>query len=61
MDEWVLETIRVHARTLLNTARRHSLCADDAQDAYQRAIEIFLRRAASLDRATAANWLYTVV
>ena len=38
-----------HAASLLRTARRYSLCADDAQDAYQRALEIFVRRADSLD------------
>src|SRR5688572_20084480 len=39
----VLATISRHARSLLAVARRYSLCADDAQDAYQRALEIFLR------------------
>src|SRR5207244_9194115 len=47
--ELVLTTIQDHASSLLAVARRYSLCADDAQDAYQRALEIFLRRAASLD------------
>ncbi|MEI7625337.1 MAG: sigma-70 family RNA polymerase sigma factor, partial [Actinomycetota bacterium] len=60
-QEWVLAAIGEHAASLLRTARRHSLCSDDAQDAYQRAIEIFLRRAPSLERATVAGWLHTVV
>jgi len=60
-DDWVLATIQDHAATLLNTARRHSLCRDDAQDAYQRAIEIFLGRADRLERATVTGWLHTVV
>ena len=60
-DDWVLATIQDHAATLLNTARRHSLCRDDAQDAYQRAIEIFLRRADRLERTTVTGWLHTVV
>src|SRR6266516_879161 len=38
--ELVLATIASHAASLLGTARRYSLCADDAQDAYQRALEI---------------------
>ena len=59
--ELVLATIRTHAASLLRTARRYSLCADDAQDAYQRALEIFVRRADSLDRDGAAPWLRTVV
>jgi RNA polymerase sigma factor (sigma-70 family) len=59
--ELVLATIRKHAASLLRTARRYSLCADDAQDAYQRALEIFVRRADSLDPEGAAPWLRTVV
>jgi DNA-directed RNA polymerase specialized sigma24 family protein len=61
MEDWVLETIRVHARPLLAMARRHSLCADDAQDAYQRSLEIMLRANGSFDRGSAAQWLHTVV
>jgi RNA polymerase sigma factor (sigma-70 family) len=57
----VVEILREHAGGLLALARRHSLCADDAHDAYQRATEIFLRRADSLEPATAAGWLRTVV
>jgi RNA polymerase sigma factor (sigma-70 family) len=59
--ELVLAVIGAHAGSLLAVARRHSLCADDAYDAYQRALEIFLRRADSLDPATAPAWLRTVV
>jgi len=46
---------------MLATARRYSLCADDAHDAWQRSLEILLRRASSLDPQTAAGWLRTVV
>ncbi len=34
---------------------------DDAQDAYQRGLEIFLRHAARLDPERASRWLHTVV
>ncbi len=57
----VVRTIREHAPALLRTARRHSLCGDDAHDAYQRALEIFLRRAPSLEPATVERWLHVVV
>jgi RNA polymerase sigma factor (sigma-70 family) len=57
----VLGTIAGHAPSLLATARRYSLCADDAQDAYQRGLEIFLRHADGLDPAGAAPWLRTVI
>jgi len=59
--ELVTRTITEHAASLLATARRHSLCADDAQDAYQRALEIFLRRADDVCAERAAGWLRTVV
>jgi RNA polymerase sigma factor (sigma-70 family) len=60
-DDLVIETIQAHAPSLLATARRHSLCADDAHDAYQRALEIFIRRAADLEPDGVVGWLHTVV
>lgn len=57
----VVRTIQAHAASLLRLARRYSLCADDAQDAYQRALEVFLRRASSLDPERAPAWLHTVI
>src|SRR4051812_23617086 len=57
----VLRVIASDADSLLRLARRHSLCADDAQDAYQRALEIFMRHAARLDPDRAGAWLHTVV
>ena len=59
-ERLVLDVLRVHADSLLRVARRHSLCIDDAQDAYQRAVEIFLRHAATLDAEGAHKWLHTV-
>jgi DNA-directed RNA polymerase specialized sigma24 family protein len=40
-----VELIRRHERTLRRTARRYSLCPDDAEDALQRALEILLNKA----------------
>src|SRR6476469_2376135 len=59
-DQLVLDVLREHAESLLRVARRHSLCADDAQDAYQRGVEIFLRHARGLDAAEAHKWIHTV-
>jgi RNA polymerase sigma factor (sigma-70 family) len=59
--ELVRELASRHASSMLAVARRYSLCADDAQDACQRALEILLRRADSLDPAGAPAWLRTVV
>ncbi len=57
----VLDVLREHADSLLRVARRHSLCSDDAQDAYQRSLEIFLRHAATLRADDAYKWVHTVV
>jgi RNA polymerase sigma factor (sigma-70 family) len=60
-QELVLRTVATQAESLLRTAYRHSLCLDDAHDAYQRSMEIFLRRAPALDPASAHKWLHVVV
>ena len=60
-DALVVEVVRLHADGLLRLARRHSLCAEDAQDAYQRGLEIMLRHAHRLDPERAPSWLRTVV
>jgi RNA polymerase sigma factor (sigma-70 family) len=60
-EDLILRTIAAHADSLLRTARRHSICLDDAQDAYQRAIELFMSHAQRLDAARAPAWLHVVV
>jgi len=60
-EELILRTVAAHAESLLRTARRYSLCLDDAQDAYQRALEIFMANASRLDPARAPAWLHVVV
>ena len=60
-EDLILRTIAAHADSLLRTARRHSICVDDAQDAYQRAIELFMSHAPRLDAARAPGWLHVVV
>src|SRR5215211_1847005 len=60
-EELVLRLVGSQADSLLRVARRYSLCADDARDAYQRGLEILMRHAARLDPDRAAGWLHTVV
>ena len=60
-EQLVLELIGAHADSLLRLARRHSMCADDAQDAYQRGLEILMRHARRLDAERAPGWIHTVV
>jgi RNA polymerase sigma factor (sigma-70 family) len=50
-----------HGPALLRVANQFSLCHDDALDAYQRALEIFLRRLDRVDPASEGAWLRVVV
>jgi RNA polymerase sigma factor (sigma-70 family) len=45
---------------LRRTARRYSLCADDADDAYQRAVEILLTKSLPADPRHRAAWMQVV-
>jgi RNA polymerase sigma factor (sigma-70 family) len=53
--------ITKHERSLMRVARHWSLTRDDALDAYQRALEIYVRRLDSLDPTTEIAWLKVVV
>jgi RNA polymerase sigma factor (sigma-70 family) len=55
-----VELIHRHDRTLRRTARRYSICAEDAEDAYQRALEILLEKAPSEDQRELIRWMQTV-
>lgn len=56
-----VETYAGNEAMLRRTARRYSLCADDAEDALQRALEILLRKAPSDDPRELIKWTQTVV
>jgi RNA polymerase sigma factor (sigma-70 family) len=56
-----METYARSETALRRTARRYSLCADDAEDALQRALEILLRKAPSHDPRELVKWTQTVV
>lgn len=60
-ERLVLTVLGQHADALLRTARKHSLNADDAQDAYQRGLEIFLKHARRLEPDRAHSWMHQVV
>ena len=60
-EDLILRAVAAHADSLLRTARRFSLCPDDAQDAYQRTLEIFMAHADRLDQESVAGWLHVVV
>ena len=50
-----------HERSLMRVALHWSLCSDDAFDAYQRALEIYVRRLDTLDPTTETAWMKVVV
>src|SRR5919198_1636106 len=50
-----------HGSQLLATARRYSSTPEDAEDAYQRALEILLTKAPSTNDDDLVPWLKTVV
>ena len=55
-----VELIGRHERALKRTARRFSLDAEDAEDAYQRALEILLTKAPTTDPRELIRWTQTV-
>jgi len=56
-----VETFARNEATLRRIARRYSLCADDAEDALQHALENLLRDAPSEDPRELIKWTQTVV
>src|SRR5215210_5380431 len=50
-----------HGPALVRVANQFSLCHDDALDAYQRGLEIYLRRLDTVEPATEGAWLRVVV
>lgn len=56
-----VELIRNHDRPLRWTARKYSICPEDAEDAYQRGIEILLSKAPTADTRQLLPWARTVI
>jgi RNA polymerase sigma factor (sigma-70 family) len=57
----VLELIARYEAALMRTARRFSLDGGDAEDAYQRALEIVLTKAPTTDPQELIRWSQTVI
>ena len=55
-----VEMVANHERALRRTARRFSICAEDAEDALQRALEILLTKAPPGDAGELIRWMQTV-
>src|SRR3954452_9573369 len=56
-----LELLSRHSAGLLATARRYSATPEDAEDAYQRGVEILLTKAPTTTEQELLPWLKTVV
>ena len=61
IDPAALRLLERHGRQILATARRYSASADDAEDAYQRGLEILLTKAPTTREEELVPWLKTVV
>jgi DNA-directed RNA polymerase specialized sigma24 family protein len=55
-----LTLVEGHDAAFRRTARRYSLCAADAEDAYQRALEIVLTKAPAITGERLVRWMQTV-
>jgi RNA polymerase sigma factor (sigma-70 family) len=61
IDEAALRLLARHGGQILATARRHAVTPEDAEDAFQRGIEILLTKAPSTSEDELIPWLKTVV
>ena len=61
IDEAALTLLSRHGAQILALARRYAASGDDAEDAYQRALEILLTKAPSTREEELVPWLKTVV
>jgi RNA polymerase sigma factor (sigma-70 family) len=55
-----LELLATRGRVYLAIARRVSICSDDADDAYQRAVEILLTKGTGVDPLRLPGWMAVV-
>jgi RNA polymerase sigma factor (sigma-70 family) len=55
-----VELLKRHEPLFRRTARRVSICADDADDAFQRAIEILLTKAPTAEQRRLVAWMNVV-
>lgn len=56
-----VELVSTGSGAFKSTARRYSLCSADAEDAYQRSLEILITSAPTPDRVELTPWLHTVI
>lgn len=60
-DRAAVRLVERHGETLFATARRYTLSREDAEDAYQRALEILLTKAPAVGEEELVRWTKTVI
>jgi hypothetical protein len=61
IEEAAVALVARHGTQVLATARRYAATPEDAEDAYQRGLEILLTKAPTTSEADLVPWLKTVV
>ena len=61
IDQAALALLARHGAQILATARRYAATPEDAEDAYQRGLEILLTKAPTTSEDDLVPWLKTVV
>jgi DNA-directed RNA polymerase specialized sigma24 family protein len=61
IDELAVALVARHGAQVLAAARRYAATPEDAEDAYQRGLEILLTKAPTTSEADLVPWLKTVV
>ncbi|MEO8091573.1 MAG: sigma-70 family RNA polymerase sigma factor [bacterium] len=61
MDAPVVALIASARPALLRSARRYSLCPDDAEDALQRSLEILITKGPAVELPRLAAWMQVVI
>jgi RNA polymerase sigma factor (sigma-70 family) len=61
IEEIAVALVARHGAKVLATARRYTVTPEDAEDAYQRGLEILLRKAPTTNECELLPWLKTVV
>ncbi|MGB0890091.1 MAG: RNA polymerase sigma factor, partial [Solirubrobacterales bacterium] len=61
IDEVASELVVLYGGVIMQDAQRYSLCRADAEDAYQRALEILVTKAPTTDPDHLVPWIRTVV
>jgi DNA-directed RNA polymerase specialized sigma24 family protein len=61
IEPMALDLIQRRGAEVLSTARRHAVSDEDAEDAYQRGLEILLTKAPSVEEDVIVPWLKVVV